>query len=119
MVTGTLTDGKQASLLKHKSRGLDRACQRQDIDPRGAAPLQHPRAGLRRGAGGDDVIHEDDLSAFDRRPAWRRDLEGARDIALTLLGREPDLARRPPHLSTKQSTGTPLSRDTPWASMAD
>jgi hypothetical protein len=71
--------------------------------------------------GRDHVVDDHDPLSFDAGRAGKVHLEGLPgNVPPPLVGREPHLTCRPPHpLGKKQSTPTPESLATPWASIAD
>ena len=79
------------------STALASASQRQHIDMRRPSAPQSFGASFHRGAGGNDVVDDDNPLALDPLFPGRVGSEGPGDIALALLRGEPDLACRRPH----------------------
>src|SRR5215204_7133699 len=80
----------------------DNSCEGEDVDGLGAAPQERARGGVRRRAGGQDVV--DEKHALVRKPGSRlgRHLEGALEVLLPLCLRQPDLAVRPLHAGEEE-----------------
>ena len=66
------------------------ACERGNPDGGRPCPDERPGGGACGGAGGEDVVDEQDVSSLHR--GWIGDLEGATNILATLTGREAGLA---------------------------
>ena len=108
-------------ILYGRSPGLGNPGKNQHIDIGGAGPQQCPRAALDRGAGGQDIIDQDQASAGDRGLALLRHTKRALDIGRRARPATGRLAARSAltRLSAPAAMGTPLSAEIVAASMAD
>src|ERR1700722_3755987 len=83
--------GVEKSALYGGFMGIYNPGEHQHVDRSGLGAQQRPRAGVNRGAGGQDIVDQDHAAAMDQGLSVGGDLERALHIAGALLPRQADL----------------------------